>query len=470
MAKQVNGKTVESYSWHDFTKLALMVDGEGNNRKEFVYDSEGDPIAMRYNDEIYYFASDQVGTIYMVANSAGNEVKRIICDSFGNSIIDTNERINVPLGFAAGLNDRDTGLVHFGHREYDPASGRFIQPDPIGLEGGDVDLYGYCWDDPIHFVDRTGLSADSESESDGKGDSDGGDSGDGGDGDSSGGDAGSSGGSDSSGGTGGGSKGSSFGGAAGEAASAAAGLSDSLSGGTPARRGRTASKSSVQHAREMEAKAESLGYNTGLDNSRGSGGPQNTDGGVVGSPKNGNKGNSPSDGLADSKGGTPQSNDAAKEAPVSGGGQTQSKENDIVGQEKSDSPVSMSFTPARTTPTQTSLGINTYATRSTMQYDQEMEKSPEAQAEEAQEKERRDLERRAASRNYSTSPLTGKKVGQGPTNMLETKENEVTDSVFNVDYNEQHRKGEEKISSVQHARNMDRIANDPAKNTNPDIS
>jgi hypothetical protein len=74
-----------------------------------------------------------------------------------------------------------------------------------------------------------------------------------------------------------------------------------------------------------------------------------------------------------------------------------------------------------------------------------MEKSPEAQAEEAQEKERRDLERSAASRNYSTSPLTGKKVGQGPTNMLETKENEVTDSVFNVDYNEQVRNEDNRV-------------------------
>ncbi|TIH14876.1 hypothetical protein D0S45_12095 [Marinifilum sp. JC120] len=161
MAKSVNGKVAETYSWHDFTTLAVVAFEDGS-RMEFVYDNEGDPVAMRYNDEVYCFASDQVGTIYMVANSSGHEVKRIIRDSFGNLIVDTNERMNIPLGFAAGLYDRDTGLVHFGHREYDPSSGRFITPDPIGLEGGDVDVYGYCHDDPVNFIDRVGLKKESE--------------------------------------------------------------------------------------------------------------------------------------------------------------------------------------------------------------------------------------------------------------------------------------------------------------------
>lgn len=149
MAKQLNGKTVESYSWDDFTRLSIVADGEGSNRMEFAYNDEGDPVSMHYNGEVYFFASDQVGTIYMVADGGGNEVKRIIRDSFGNSIVDTNERIRLPLGFAAGIHDPDTGLVHFGHREYAPAIGRFIQPDPIGFKGGDVDVYGYCHDDPV---------------------------------------------------------------------------------------------------------------------------------------------------------------------------------------------------------------------------------------------------------------------------------------------------------------------------------
>ncbi|WP_092160703.1 RHS repeat-associated core domain-containing protein [Maridesulfovibrio ferrireducens] len=40
--------------------------------------------------------------------------------------------------------------------------GRFITPDPIGLAGGDVDVYGYCLDDPINFHDWTGFAEESE--------------------------------------------------------------------------------------------------------------------------------------------------------------------------------------------------------------------------------------------------------------------------------------------------------------------
>ncbi|WP_163350130.1 RHS repeat-associated core domain-containing protein [Desulfovibrio sp. JC010] len=160
-SKSVNGKVVETYLWHDFTTLKALTE-EFGNRTDFAYNDAGSPIAMRVNDTVYFLASDQVGTVYMVADDGGNELRRIIRDSFGNMIVDTNERMNMPLGFASGLHDKDTGLVHFGHREYDPSIGRFITPDPIGFEGGDVDVYGYCHDDPVNFLDRMGLKKESE--------------------------------------------------------------------------------------------------------------------------------------------------------------------------------------------------------------------------------------------------------------------------------------------------------------------
>ncbi|MBI9110757.1 RHS repeat domain-containing protein [Maridesulfovibrio ferrireducens] len=86
------------------------------------------------------FFGDQVVSIFMVADERGNEVKRIIYDSFGNLLFDSNEKFDTCVGFSAGLTEKDTGLVHFGYREYDPAIGRFITPDPIGFAGGDVDV------------------------------------------------------------------------------------------------------------------------------------------------------------------------------------------------------------------------------------------------------------------------------------------------------------------------------------------
>jgi murein DD-endopeptidase MepM/ murein hydrolase activator NlpD len=42
------------------------------------------------------------------------------------------------------------------NRYYDPATGRFTQPDPIGLAGG-LNLYGYADGDPINKSDPFGL-------------------------------------------------------------------------------------------------------------------------------------------------------------------------------------------------------------------------------------------------------------------------------------------------------------------------
>lgn len=63
----------------------------------------------------------------------------------------------MPFGFADGLHDRDTGLVRFGFRDYDPEVGRWTAKDPIGFWGGDVDLYGYVVNNPINWIDPLGL-------------------------------------------------------------------------------------------------------------------------------------------------------------------------------------------------------------------------------------------------------------------------------------------------------------------------
>ena len=59
-------------------------------------------------------------------------------------------------GFAGGLYDPDTKLVHFGYREYDPITGRWLSKDPLLFDGGDSNLYGYVLQDPVNLVDPTG--------------------------------------------------------------------------------------------------------------------------------------------------------------------------------------------------------------------------------------------------------------------------------------------------------------------------
>jgi RHS repeat-associated protein len=51
-----------------------------------------------------------------------------------------------------------TGLFWMGARYYDPKSGSFLSPDPLG-HGECPDLYSYAHGDPINFIDPTGRGA-----------------------------------------------------------------------------------------------------------------------------------------------------------------------------------------------------------------------------------------------------------------------------------------------------------------------
>jgi RHS repeat-associated protein len=62
-----------------------------------------------------------------------------------------------PFGFAGGLYDRDTKLVRFGARDYDPQTGPWTTKDSIGFGGGDTNLYGYVLSDPVNAIDPRGF-------------------------------------------------------------------------------------------------------------------------------------------------------------------------------------------------------------------------------------------------------------------------------------------------------------------------
>ena len=100
---------------------------------------------------------DQVGTLKILTDKTGGLVKEIVRDSFGVQLWDSFPDLFIPIGFAGGLTDPDTGLVRFGYRYYDPGVGRFTAPDPFGDTGGNHDLYDYCIDDPLTMNDPSGL-------------------------------------------------------------------------------------------------------------------------------------------------------------------------------------------------------------------------------------------------------------------------------------------------------------------------
>ena len=126
----------------------LAVYDENGPVARFEYGAGRMPVRMTQDEDTYYFAYDQVGSLRAVFDDAGTLVHEITYDSHGNILSETtNSGLCVPFGFAGGLHDRDTRLVLFGYRDYDPETGTWLTPDPIGFASGDVYLYGYCGGD-----------------------------------------------------------------------------------------------------------------------------------------------------------------------------------------------------------------------------------------------------------------------------------------------------------------------------------
>ena len=157
IAKKVNGTIVEKYLWQGLTRLLTVYNADDTPKMRFEYADGRMPAAMM-SGERYHLAYDQVGSLKVVADDSGTVVLKRVYDTFGNILSEEGTlSFEMPFGFAGGLHDKDTGLVRFGYRDYDPEIGRWTAKDPIGFAGGDTDLYGYCLSDPVNRIDGNGL-------------------------------------------------------------------------------------------------------------------------------------------------------------------------------------------------------------------------------------------------------------------------------------------------------------------------
>ena len=104
---------------------------------------------------IYYIHNDHLGTPRVVTDQLRDVKWRADYMPFGEAIVHT-EDIEMPLRMPGQYYDRETGLHYNYFRDYDPAVGRYIQSDPIGLAGG-LNTFSYASNNPLRNFDFFGL-------------------------------------------------------------------------------------------------------------------------------------------------------------------------------------------------------------------------------------------------------------------------------------------------------------------------
>lgn len=112
------------------------------------------------NAQYNYIHTNHLGTPQLAIDSLGQQTWKGISDAFGNLAPDTNSKIVMNLRFPGQYYDEETGLHYNYSRDYNPKIGRYIQSDPIGIEGG-LNTFSYTLQNPIKYIDNLGLQTPS---------------------------------------------------------------------------------------------------------------------------------------------------------------------------------------------------------------------------------------------------------------------------------------------------------------------
>ncbi|UTW46347.1 RHS domain-containing protein [bacterium SCSIO 12696] len=142
-------------------ELLAELDDTGQAIREYIYLS-GQPLAVAAYApstpaSIYFIHNDHLGTPQVITDGSQQVVWSTDRKPFGEATIITNTIAN-NLRFPGQYFDEESGLHYNYFRDYDPATGRYIQSDPIGLAGG-INTYGYVEGNPVNYVDPEGLAA-----------------------------------------------------------------------------------------------------------------------------------------------------------------------------------------------------------------------------------------------------------------------------------------------------------------------
>jgi RHS repeat-associated protein len=116
-------------------------------------------VSQRRDGADAYFHQDWIGSTRYLTNSTGLSAPTAYrYDAYGR--LSAQAGPDVTHSKSAGghgyESDAPGGLQLLGARYYDPAVGRFLNPDPIGFLGG-LNLYEYCFGNPVGLVDPSGL-------------------------------------------------------------------------------------------------------------------------------------------------------------------------------------------------------------------------------------------------------------------------------------------------------------------------
>jgi RHS repeat-associated protein len=165
--KTVNG-TITWFLW-DGARLFAEFNGSGARTQRYAYlGSDFAPTQVQDGNGTFYVHADHLDTPRQATNGSGVLVWKARYEAFGSTVIDgdpdgNSQLVTLNLRFPGQYADGESGTYNNYFRDYDPAIGRYVDSDPIGLRGG-LNLFAYVSNNPLRYSDPYGLSSKEDGE------------------------------------------------------------------------------------------------------------------------------------------------------------------------------------------------------------------------------------------------------------------------------------------------------------------
>ncbi|MFC5475459.1 DUF6765 family protein [Paraherbaspirillum soli] len=162
VAKTV-GSSTTYYLWQH-NRLVAEVDQQGHISAQYLYlseDGKATPVAKLESEagkaeRLLYIHADQRGAPVAMTDSEQKVVWQAEVSAWGDAKVQSKDGSTLNLRLPGQYYDAETGLHDNFHRTYNPATGRYLQPDPLGYVDG-PDPYLYVQGDPVNKIDPLGL-------------------------------------------------------------------------------------------------------------------------------------------------------------------------------------------------------------------------------------------------------------------------------------------------------------------------